>query len=83
MTKSVWKKRELIGKLELDCLKDGSLVILKAYKKIWNDGTVCLDIMKYLQFKDGKEQTFYPIQHIQVPWILARPFLALFLKEKT
>ena len=74
-------KREYIGEIQLDKLSDGSTVILKAFHKWWADGDECLDIMKYIRFLAGKEQAYFPIQHIQIVWKLATPFLKLFKEE--
>ena len=76
--KGSWVKREFIGEIQLDKLSDGSTAILKAFHKLWADGGECLDIMKYIRFPAGKEQTYYPVQHIQIVWNLATPFLKLF-----
>ncbi len=51
----------------LDKLSDGSRAILKLFRKWWEDGTSCLDIMKYVRM-EKKDIIFYPIQHIQISW---------------
>ena len=76
--KGPWIKRKLLGERKLDKLNDGSTTILKAFWKQWVDGDECLDIMKYIRFKNGKEQAFFPVQHIQIVWSLAEPYLKLF-----
>lgn len=79
--KGPWTKRIFIGERQLDQLGDGSTTILKAFHKWWADGDECLDIMKYIRFKNGKEQCFFPVQHIQIVWSLAGPYLKLFKLE--
>ena len=79
--KGPWIKRELVGERQLDRLRDGSMVILKAFHKWWTDGDECLDIMKYVRSVDGKESAFFPVQHIQIVWSLAEPYLELFKEE--
>ncbi len=76
--KGPWIKRERIGEIQLDKLSDGSIVVLKAFHKWWADGAECLDIMKYIRLPSGKEQAYFPSQHIQIVWKLATPFLELF-----
>ncbi len=66
-----WIKRELVGELELDKLPNGLMTVLKAFKKDWEDGSSCLDIMKYVKLEEaGRESCFFPAQHIQIPWEL-------------
>lgn len=65
-----WIKRELVGKLELDQLPSGLTTVLKAFKKDWEDGSSCLDIMKYVKVDNGNETCYHPVQHIQIPWEL-------------
>ncbi len=78
---SEWEKRELIGEFELDRLEEGEQLVLKAWRKWWPDGSSCLDIMKYIKTPSG-EQCYFPLQHIQIKWGLADPFLKLFQDNK-
>jgi len=80
MEKRTLAKREFIGEKQLDFIDDDKLVVLRAFKKTWSDGSSCLDIIKYIR-TNTKLQVFYPVQHIQVSWPLATPFLSLFLKN--
>lgn len=73
-----WTKREFIGERQLDKLKHGNRIVLKAFRKWWPDGSSCLDIIKYVKDDEGREKPFYPIQHIQITWELSKPYLVLF-----
>ncbi len=59
-----WVKRELIGEHELDRLSEDKKVVLKGFRKWWEDGSSCLDIMKYVRTSDS-ETLYYPIQHVR------------------
>jgi len=76
-----WKERELLGVITLDEIGDGKRAELRAYRKIWPDGSSCIDIMKYCKLPDGRSVLFQPIQHIQISDKLAelcRSILKLF-----
>ncbi len=71
-------KREFIGARYLDIIDGNKSVSLRAFRKWWPDGSSCLDIMKYVYDPGRGKQLYQPLQHIQIPWDIAAPFLPLF-----
>jgi hypothetical protein len=82
LSQPAWTERKLIGTIELDTITDDKQLILKGFEKTWPDGSKCLDIMKYVIKPDGSESLFQPIQHIQIPEKLSKPFRVLFINKE-